>query len=52
MTPISASDIPLIRKRGGSKIVPKAATEEDIARIKQEFKTCAIRAKKVGFDGI
>ena len=32
--------------------MPKAATEEDLTRIKNDYKSSAERAKRAGFDGI
>lgn len=51
MTPISSSDLPL-KKEGADDIKPKAATIEDLNRIKEEFRHSAERGKRAGFDGL
>jgi len=54
--PIGASDIPLppmgVRMEGHVDTPTRAATEEDMTRIRGEYRTAAERAKRVGFDGI
>ena len=51
LTPIAPSEVPW-KREGKPDIVPKAATKEDIERIKQEFKAAAERGKRAGFDGV
>jgi N-ethylmaleimide reductase len=40
------------RRDGVSDVVPRSATDKDIARVKQDYKNCAKRAKRAGFDGV
>ena len=40
------------RREGKEDVVPKAAKESDISKIKADYKACAKRAKRAGFDGI
>jgi len=57
MTPISASAIPLKetaskRREGLGEVMPRAATEEDIAKVLKDYRSSAERAMRAGFDGV
>ena len=56
MIPLCSSEVPFPnegrRREGKPEVVPKAMTLADMARVKEEYKKAAERAKRVGFDGI
>lgn len=51
LQPVGASDIE-ISKKYNHPSPPRAATLDDIIRIRKDFKDSAIRAKRLGFDGV
>ena len=56
LSPVSASAIALLNpqrtKEGKPDAVPREATEEDLQRIREDYRASALRAKRAGFDGI